>query len=365
MAEISLIDVVSIFNKNDLEREEFAMNYFTKTIVGGGIAAMLAGGAFATAALAGGHKKPGDYPKRPITIIVCYGKGGGSDQAVAALQGPASKIMGVKVNKVNKPGGGGVNCLPDFEQAPADGYTILQHTDTLITKYVGGAHNIHPTKDLTPVITSNIAPTALFIKPDDKRFLDGGKPSWDKVVAYAKANKLNVSNINAEMELVTMAKVEEFFGIKVKQVLFDKPAQRYGSVIGGKLDVLMEQPGDVIKHVKAGKLAPVLAVWPKRFGVFPDTKAIGQDYKIGWQPLLRVRGLWVKKGTPAPIQKYLEHVFTKAYKSEKHQKFLVRKSLTIVNSYQSTADTTKAVDDAVKTYAKIFKGMGRKVRKGL
>ena len=78
-----------------------------------------------------------------------------------------------------------------------------------------------------------------------------------------------------------------------------------------------------------------------------------------------VRGLWVKKDTPAPIQKYLEHVFTKAYKSEKHQKFLVRKSLTIVNSYQSTADTTTAVDDAVKTYAKIFKGMGRKVRKGL
>ena len=64
MAEISLIDVVSIFNKNDLEREEFAMNYFTRTIIGGGIAAMLAGGAFATAALAGGHKKPGDYPKK-------------------------------------------------------------------------------------------------------------------------------------------------------------------------------------------------------------------------------------------------------------------------------------------------------------
>ena len=31
-------------------------------------------------------KKPGVYPKRPITIIVCYGKGGGSDQAVAAMQ---------------------------------------------------------------------------------------------------------------------------------------------------------------------------------------------------------------------------------------------------------------------------------------
>jgi len=336
----------------------------SKTIVGSGLAALIGAGAIASSAIAA-PKKPGDFPKRPITIIVCYGKGGGSDQAVAALQGPASKLMGVKINKVNKKGGGGVNCLPDFQQAPADGYTILQHTDTLVTKYVGGAHNIHPTKDLSPIVTSNIAPTGLFIKPDDSRFLDGGKPSWDKVVAYAKKNKLNVSNINAEMELVTMAKVEEFFGIKVKQVMFDKPAQRYGSVIGGKLDVLMEQPGDVIKHVKAGKLAPVLAVWPKRFGVFPNTKATGQDYKINWQPLLRVRGLWVKSATPAPIQKYLEAVFTEAYKSAKHQSFLERKSLTIVNSYQNAADTKKSVDDAIKTYAKIFKGMGRKVRKGL
>ena len=102
-----------------------------------GIAAGLGLAGFAGSALAD-IKKPGAYPKRPITIIVCYGKGGGSDQAVAAMQGPLSKIMGVKVNKINKPGGGGVNCLPDFQQAPADGYTILQHGDGMASKYVSG-----------------------------------------------------------------------------------------------------------------------------------------------------------------------------------------------------------------------------------
>ena len=144
-----------------------------------------------TPVLAADIMKPGDYPKRPITIIVCYGKGGGSDQAVAALQGPASKIMGMKINKVNKPGGGGVNCLPDFEQAPADGYTILQHADALVAKYVSGVHDLHPTKSLSPVVTSNVAPTALFVKGGDERFYDNGKPSWDKVIAYAKSNSLS------------------------------------------------------------------------------------------------------------------------------------------------------------------------------
>lgn len=324
-----------------------------------------AGGLAANASAA--IKKPGHYPERPITVIVCFGKGGGSDQAAEALQGPAEKIMGVKINRINKPGGGGVNCLPDFMQAPADGYTILMQTDNLITKYVAGDTDVDPRKDVTPLLISNVAPTGLFIKSGDKRFLTNGKPDFDKVLAFAKAKPgaMTVSNLNSEMELVTMAKLEEFFGIKVKQVLFDKPAQRYGVVIGGKLDVLMEQPGDVIKHVQANKLAPVLMVWPKRLSLFPDTKATGADYKMNWKPLLRVRGMWVRSGTPADIKEYLKAVFKAAYDSKEHQAFLKRKSLTIVNSFYSAEDSAKIYRESIDTYAKIFKAMKQKVRKDL
>ena len=312
-------------------------------------------------------KKPGVYPKRPITIIVCYGKGGGSDQAVAAMQGPLSKIMGVKVNKINKPGGGGVNCLPDFQQAPPDGYTILQHGDGMASKYVSGDMNLHPTRDLTPIAITNVAPTAMFVNPKDERFVSDGVASWDKVVAYAKANpgKLNVSNINVAMELATMGKLEEYFGVTTQQVMCDKPAQRYGAVIGGKLDVLMEQPGDVIKHVQAGKLLPVIAIWPERFKVFADTKATGADYGLKWNPLLRIRSFWVKSDTPQEIKDYLDAVFAKAYQGDDHQAFLKRKALDIVNSYYGSKDMTKIFDEAVATYAKVFKATGQRIRKDM
>lgn len=312
-------------------------------------------------------KKPGDYPNRPITIIVCYGQAGGSAQSVQALIGPAEKITGGKINMIAKPGGGGLNCLPDFQQAPADGYTILQHIDALPARYAEGATDVNPAEDLIPLLISNVAPSGLYIRGGDERFMTKGKPDFEKVLAYAKSapEKLTVSNVNIPMELVTMAVLEKHFGFKSKQVLFDKPAQRYGAVMGGKLDVLFEQPGDVSKHVDAGKLAPVLTIWPERFKVAPDTPATGADYKFNWPPLLRFRGLFVKKGTPPDVVKYLEEVFKGAYDSPEHQDFLKRKSLTIVDSYRSPAETTKELRNAIKTYAEVFKEMGRKVRPGL
>jgi tripartite-type tricarboxylate transporter receptor subunit TctC len=300
-------------------------------------------------------------------VICCYGKGGGSDQSVDAIVGPAEKIMNAKFNKINKPGGGGLNCLPDFLQTPADGYTILQHIDTLPSRYVEGRIDLNPVEALEPLLVMNVAPTMLFINPDDQRFLTNGKPDWNKVVAYAKSKpgEMTVSNVNIPMEIVSMAMVERHFGIKTKQVMFDKPAERYGAVIGGQLDVLMEQPGDVVKHVEAGKLAPVLAIWPDRIPLYPDTVATGKDYGLNWEPLVRFRGLFVKKGTPKEVVSYLAAVFAESYKSPQHQDFLKRKSLDIVPSFRSADDTKKMMENALSNYAAAFKDLGMPMRPGL
>jgi len=330
-------------------------------LLGSIVTVLLAGAAFE--ATAAEIEKPGNYPSRPITAVVCYGKGGGSDQSVVALQEPASRILGVKLNKINKPGGGGINCLPDFMQTPADGYTILEHIDTLPARYVEGRIDLHPIEDLEPILVMNIAPNAIFIKADDERFLENGEPSWDKFVEYAKANpKVTMSNVNIPMELVNVALVEKSFGIETKQVLFDKPAERYGAVIGGRLDSVWEQPGDVMEHVRAGKLAPILTVWPERIGVFPDTPAIGDDYGLKWQPLVRWRGLFVKKGTPEPIVGYLEKVFKKAYESDKHQAFLKRKAMDIVPSYRSREGTKELLKNDISLYVEAFKDLGWDIR---
>jgi tripartite-type tricarboxylate transporter receptor subunit TctC len=78
-------------------------------------------------------KKPAGFPERPLTLIVPYGPGGGSDQLSRAMALAVEKIIGVGIQIVNKPGRGGIAAILEFMTAPADGYTVIQHIDDAVT----------------------------------------------------------------------------------------------------------------------------------------------------------------------------------------------------------------------------------------
>jgi len=305
---------------------------------------------------------PGGFPKRQITIIVCFGAGGGSDQMARAMAAASEKVLGVPVVVVNKKGAGGLACLPDFLGAPADGYTLLQHTDNLVTLYASKKSDLNPATDIKPLLIANVVASQLFISTKDKRFISNGKPDFDKVLNYAKANpgKMTVANYGTteNLEGVTMSKLENFFGIKTKIIAFDKPAERYGSVIGGRIDVLFEQVSDVRSFVESGDLAPVLSIWPKRFKAFPDAKSTGADYGMKWTPTVKWRALFIRKETPKPILDFLEAAMKKAWGIESHQAWLKKKGMHLLNSYRSSAETTEIARSEIETYSAAYRELG-------
>ena len=69
--------------------------------------------------------KPAGFGNRPLTMIVPFGAGGGSDQLARAMAKAMEEEAGLSFQVVNKPGGGGTAAIPDFMLAPADGYTVL------------------------------------------------------------------------------------------------------------------------------------------------------------------------------------------------------------------------------------------------
>ncbi len=325
---------------------------FLSLILGSALGAAWLSGTAGAAQMA----KPAGFPERPLTMIVPYGAGGGSDQLSRAMAAELEKVLGVGVQVVNKPGGGGMAAVPDFMAAPADGYTILESIDDAVTNYVSGKLKENPASDWEPLAMAQITFSQVYIRPDDSRFSD-----WEGFVAHAKANPgattiANVGNLGS-MERVNMVKLEQALGFKVNQIAFDKPAERYAALIGGHVDALFEQPGDVRSFLDSGTMKPILTLFderPKAFAEVPTHKDAGADFEA----LLRFRGFYTLPGVPAERRKYLETALREAFNSAGFQDFNQKKYMHLIDSYRDTAGSKKLIDNAAKTYQAVYKEMG-------
>ena len=300
--------------------------------------------------------KPDGFPERPLTIIVPYGAGGGSDQLSRAFGSALEKIIGVGVQVVNKPGGGGMAAVPDFMTAPPDGYTILQSIDDAVSNYASGKLKEHPGEDWTPLCMAQITFSQLYVRGDDERF-----PDWQSFLDFAKtgegaAKVANLGNVGS-MERVNMLKLEQALGFKTNQIAFDKPAERYAALIGGHVDALFEQPGDVRNFLEAGQMKAILTLLPERpqaFAEVPTSFEVGVEF----EPLLRFRGFWARKETPAERTEYLAAACKQAFDSEAFQDFNEQKYMKVIDSYRDTAGSQKLINNAVQTYQDVYKEIG-------
>lgn len=296
-------------------------------------------------------EKPKGFPNRPITMIVPYGAGGGSDQVSRAMAIALEKVIGVPIKVVNKPGGSGVAGLSDFFMARPDGYTITEHIDDAATLYASGIIKENPSEKWYPVCIAQIAFSQIYVRPDDKRF-----PNWDAFVKYAKENpgkiKLaNVANVGS-MERVVTSLLEKDQGIKLTQVSFDKPAERYGSLVGGHVDALFEQPGDVRPYMESGDMKPILTILKERPEAFSDVPCL-TDIGAKFTPLYRFRGFFLRSEVPTDRQKYLEWAFKEAWNSDSFQKFNRQKYMHLIDSYRDIEGGKELVRDTIKTYQKM------------
>ena len=300
--------------------------------------------------------KPAGFGTRPLTMIVPFGAGGGSDQLARAMAKAMEEAAGISFQVVNKPGGGGTAAIPDFMLAPADGYTVLEHIDNAVSAYAAGQIRENPASDWIPICMTQITFSQVYVRPDDGRLKD-----WSAFLAHAKANpgKISVANVGkvGSMELIVMGQLQSALGFKVKQIAFDKPAERYAALLGGHVDALFEQPGDVRNFLDAGKMKPILTFLPERPNAFANTpthKEAGADFEA----LTRFRGFYVKNGVPQNIASFLSSACEAGFKTAGFQAFNKKKYMNLINSYRDTAGSIALINDAVSTYREMYKKLG-------
>jgi|TARA_B110000003_G_scaffold49922_1_gene48821 tripartite-type tricarboxylate transporter receptor subunit TctC len=342
------------------------MNFKSKKPISGLItAAALA--SFAGVALAGECKvsessmaKPGGFPDRALTMIVPYGPGGGSGQVAAAMAEAVSGLTSVGINRDHKPGGSGTVGMTAYMAAPADGYTVLEHIDDASSAHALDSSKPNPAVDLIPLVISQVTFSQIYIRTNETRYTD-----WPSFVEWVKAQdgKATIANVSKEgsMERVIMKFITEASDMEIQQISFDKGAPRYGALLGGQVDALFEQPGDVRKFLDADNFKPILTVFNERPGVFSDVPT-HREMGMNFEPLLRFRGFYVHKDAPADRVDWLKWAFQRAYCEDSYQAYNESKFMTVIDSYRDTNGAIDMINGAIAQYRDVYKEMGLDVK---
>ena len=304
--------------------------------------------------------KPGGFPDRALTMIVPYGPAGGSGQVASAMAEAVTSLTGVSINRDHKSGGSGTVGMTAYMAAPADGYSVMEHIDDAASAHALDSSRPNPATDLIPLVISQVTFSQIYIRTEETRFTD-----WDSFVAWVKAQKgkATIANVSKEgsMERVTMSFLTDATGMEIQQISFDKGAPRYGALLGGQVDALYEQPGDVRKFLDSGDFKPILTIFNERPGVFayvPTHREKGMDF----EPLLRFRGVYVHKDAPADRVEWLKWAFQRGYCEDSYQAFNEKKFMTVIDSYRDTAGAIELINTTIPQYRDVYKNMGLDVK---
>ena len=308
----------------------------------------------------GSMSKPGGFPDRALTMIVPYGPAGGSGQVAAAMAEAVTSLTGVSINRDHKSGGSGTVGMTAYMAAPADGYSVLEHIDDASSAHALDSSRPNPATDLIPLVTSQVTFSQIYIRTNETRYTD-----WKSFVAWVKAQngKATIANVSKEgsMERVTMKFITDSTGMSIQQISFDKGAPRYGALLGGQVDALYEQPGDVRKFLDSGDFKPILTIFNDRPGVFADVpthREMGMDF----EPLLRFRGFYVHKDAPKDRVDWLKWAFQRGYCEDSYQKFNDSKFMTVIDSYRDTQGSIALINATIPQYREVYKQMGLDVK---
>lgn len=267
-------------------------------------------------ALAGGAQAA-EFPSQPITWIVPYAAGGGSDVTARSVAEVLASELGAKIVVDNKPGAGTAIGAQAVARAAPDGYTIgTADSGTLAfnpSLYSNLSYDVDKSFDYVGGLAS--MPLVLVTR----KGLEVN--SVQELLALARKNPGELTYASAGAGSPHHVAMEMFLqktGTRMTHVPYKGAAPAVLDVLGDRVDVmLLDMPGG-IAHMKAGKVKLLAAAMPARLQALPDVPTMAEagvdDFvAYAWQ------GVIAPAGTPQPVLDRLGSALRSALESEKIQ----------------------------------------------
>ncbi|MEZ5607800.1 MAG: tripartite tricarboxylate transporter substrate binding protein BugE [Burkholderiaceae bacterium] len=229
------------------------------------LAACTAAAALAPLAQAQG----GDYPNRPIKLIVPFAAGGSTDMVARLLAEKMGPILGKAVVVDNKGGAGGSIGADAIAKAAPDGYTIGMATVSThgSNPAIFSKLPYDPIKDFAPITNVMSVPSVFVVHPSVPA------KTMKEFIALAKANPGKYSFASPGTGSLGHANIENFMnlaGIQLLHIPYKGAGQAINDALAGQVNSMTDNLPSTLPHVQSGKLRPLAVLALKRTEVLPD-----------------------------------------------------------------------------------------------
>lgn len=318
---------------------------------------LLVAAAMALLAVATSPAQAQAWPAKPVTLIVPFPPGGGTDAFARPLSAQLTKQLGRQVIIDNRGGAGGTVGAAAAAKAAPDGYTF----------FVGAVHHaIAPSfypkltydieTDLVPLTVIASPPQVIVVNPnrvkegDFKSFLEMLRKNPGKL-NYASAGNGTSHHLAGEL-----------FKQQTKTYVLHIPYRGAGpalsDLLAGNVDMMFDGLGSSAQHIRNGKIKPLAVAAPKRTPAFPNVPTTAEvgipDYVVStWY------GIWGVKGTPKEILDRMHTEIVKAVASPEMREIWASQGSD--TSTMSQEQFAKFLHSEIKRWAEVTKASGARL----
>lgn len=281
--------------------------------------------AIAVTALAGGAALAA-YPERPLTIIVPWGAGGGTDTIIRIFAVGFEQEMGVPINVVNRTGGSGVVGHSAIANGKADGYTLGACTSEITYFKTIGLAPITPA-NFTLISRLALIPAGFTVKADSEF-----KTLKDALAAIKSKPKDTFSASGSGLGgpwHMAMAGLEMRAGVPTDQVLWIPSkggAPALQDLLAGGISFFTGSPIEAKALLSAGEVRTLAIMSKERSPAFPDVPTVKEAAGVDWD-LSNWFSLCAPKGLPADIKAKVAEAAKKAHASKGVQDALAQRGI--------------------------------------
>ena len=229
------------------------------------------------------------YPSRPVTIVVPFAAGGGSDLLARLVAQKLEEKLGKPFIIENRPGAATTLAAMQVVRAVPDGYMLMQATSSTMAINVSMSKKLayEPLKDLVPIALLSSSPFFLVVNKDSPLQSVADLIS----LAKAKPNSLNYgSGGPGSMHHLSTELLQSLAGIQMTHVPYKATPPAMNDLLAGNIQVLFGDTTSTLPFIKQGTVRALAVTTAKRSPAAPDVPAVAETVpgfeSASWQMLV-------------------------------------------------------------------------------